>query len=277
MARMKCILLAIAVVILVVPLSTGCGKHKGKVFAPAATPPDKVTGPVPADGAVDVPVGQALSWDSAGGADSYDVYFGTVESDVLGATTGSSEFKGNQASLSYDPPGDLAYDTPYYWRIDSVNGAGATAGDVWTLSTESAPDTPPVITSGPSVADVTNTTATITWTTDEVSDSVVQYGLTAAYGQTESDAADVTNHSIILTGLAAETTYHFRVGSTDPSDNGPTWSGDCTFTTKSASDTTPPYVAEWIPSKNATEVPVRTDIVVRIKAVSYTHLTLPTN
>ena len=62
-------------------------------------------------------------------------------------------------------------------------------------------------------------TATITWTTDESSDSVVHYGSSSALGQTASTPGDVTAHSVTLTGLTANTTYQFRVSSTDGNAN----------------------------------------------------------
>ncbi|RLJ01815.1 MAG: hypothetical protein DRP11_03845, partial [Candidatus Aenigmatarchaeota archaeon] len=92
--------------------------------------------------------------------------------------------------------------------------------------------TPPAITSGPSVSDITETSAVITWTTDELSSSVVQYGTTTAYGLSAT-GAEGTDHSVELTGLSASTTYHYRVGSADASGN-ETWSEDDTFTTLTA-------------------------------------------
>ncbi len=90
---------------------------------------------------------------------------------------------------------------------------------------------PPTITSGPTASSITTSSAIITWSTDESSDSVVEYGPTTSYGTSKSDTTDVTSHSITLTGLSPSTTYHYRVKSTDSSGNGPTVSGDNTFTT----------------------------------------------
>jgi hypothetical protein len=101
-----------------------------------AQPPAKPVNSNPASGASAIPIDVALSWADGGGADSYDVYFGT------NPMPGSSEFKGNQVSTVYDP-GVLAYDTTYYWRIDSKNSNGTTAGDIWPFTT-AAP--PPVLT-----------------------------------------------------------------------------------------------------------------------------------
>ncbi len=96
--------------------------------------------------------------------------------------------------------------------------------------TISAPDiTAPVISNVASSA-ITNSTATITWTTNEASNSVVNYGLTTSYGSNSSNASMVTSHSISLSGLTANTLYHYRVNSTDASNNTAT-SGDFTFTT----------------------------------------------
>jgi hypothetical protein len=57
-------------------------------------------------------------------------------------------------------------------------------------------------------------TATVTWTTDEASDSKVLYGTSpATLDQTASDGANVTSHRVTLTGLTGGTTYSFRVQS----------------------------------------------------------------
>ena len=76
---------------------------------------------------------------------------------------------------------------------------------------------------------------TITWTTNEPSDSQVEYGLTSAYtDDTTLNASLVTSHSAVLSGLAADTTYHFRVISKD-SSNATVSSTDQTFTTAASS------------------------------------------
>ncbi|MCX7704194.1 MAG: hypothetical protein N2234_08905, partial [Planctomycetota bacterium] len=136
----------------------GIGTTKGDVWSFTTenvppTPPDKVTGPVPASGAVNVPVTQVLSWNVAARAETYDVYFGTNPLMVANADNSYAEFKGNQAGLSYDPPGNLDYNTTYYWRIDSKNPVGTTKGDLWGFTTESVPATPPDKVAGPDPAD----------------------------------------------------------------------------------------------------------------------------
>ncbi|MBA7593973.1 hypothetical protein ES703_00909 [subsurface metagenome] len=112
----------------------------------------------------------------------------------------------------------------------------------WAMVEEmSADNTPPVI-SNVASSDITGSSAKITWNTDELSDSVVNYGKTTALGSTESDNTMVKNHSIILTDLSENTTYYYEVQSTDPSSNTAVDDNNgsyYTFTT-TVTDTTPP-------------------------------------
>jgi len=82
------------------------------------------------------------------------------------------------------------------------------------------PDTtPPVITSISATA-ITKDSATITWDTDEPSDSLVKYGTEPGnYSQTVYSSADIMHHSIDLAGVSLDTTYYYVVISTDPSGN----------------------------------------------------------
>ena len=74
---------------------------------------------------------------------------------------------------------------------------------------------PPVI-SAISVSSVTATSSTISWTTDQDSNSQVAYGLTATHGSlTQPTSTFTTSHSQTLTNLTPGTTYHFSVMSTN--------------------------------------------------------------
>ena len=81
------------------------------------------------------------------------------------------------------------------------------------------PDTTPPVISNVQANGITASGAIITWTTDEASNSVVEYGPTTSYGSSVSNATNVTSHSIPLSGLSGNTLYHFRVKSTDASGN----------------------------------------------------------
>ena len=100
------------------------------------------------------------------------------------------------------------------------------------------PDTTPPVISNVQSTSITASSATITWTTDEASNSVVEYGLTTSYGSTGSNAANVTSHSIPLSGLSANTLYHYRVKSTDVAGNTAT-SEDHSFQTGSSTNYAP--------------------------------------
>ena len=84
---------------------------------------------------------------------------------------------------------------------------------------ESTDYSAPVI-SNVSVSDVTESSARITWTTDEPATSQVEYGVSLWNGSvTPLDERLVTSHSVILTGLGEGTEYSFRVLSKDASGN----------------------------------------------------------
>ena len=89
-----------------------------------------VSSPSPANGAVDVTQTPTLTWAPGLGA-SHEVYFG--------ADAASLELKGsgNLGSESYEP-GQLEWDTTYYWRIDEANNANADSpwtGPLWSFTT----------------------------------------------------------------------------------------------------------------------------------------------
>ena len=115
----------------------------------------------------------------------------------------------------------LTSSSTYHFRVSSVNvqgiGPDSSVNDAnpsadYTFTTAGAGQTdttPPVITNIPGANNFTDTTATITWTTDEPSDSVVEYGLTTSYGSSKTVDADVVSHSVQLQGLSAR--HHIPV------------------------------------------------------------------
>lgn len=100
----------------------------------------------------------------------------------------------------------------------------------WLRKPGNGDTTPPVI-SNVQASGISSTSATITWTTDDSSTSQVEYGLSSSYGMsTVEDTIVVTSHSVLVSGLSAGTTYHYRVKSTNGAGM-TSYSGDYTFTT----------------------------------------------
>jgi hypothetical protein len=121
--------------------------------------------------------------------------------------------------------------------IDQVRiyNRALTAGEIQTDMTTpvSVDGTPPAL-SGTAASAITGSGATIGWTTNEASDSQVDYGTTTSYGSVSAlSASPVTTHAINLAALSANTTYHFRARSNDAAGNTAV-SGDFTFTTLAA-------------------------------------------
>jgi hypothetical protein len=123
--------------------------------------------------------------------------------------------------------------TVYVWFEDAAGNVSAVMSSTITLDT-----TAPVL-SFIASQNITASGANINWTTNELSNTQVDYGLTSAYGSTAANAALLTNHSQALTGLTASSTYHYRVKSTDAAGN-TAIGGDSTFTTAALGDTTAP-------------------------------------
>ncbi|MDW8310026.1 MAG: CARDB domain-containing protein, partial [Verrucomicrobiales bacterium] len=99
------------------------------------------------------------------------------------------------------------------------------------------------------------TSVLISWTTSEPTTGLVAYGLTTAYGQTNSSTALRTNHAFNVTGLVPATTYHFAVSAMDAAGNAST-SEDRVFTTLAPPDLTPSNVSVPASSEAGRSVPL---------------------
>ncbi len=133
----------------------------------------------------------------------------------------------------------LTAGTTYDYVVTSLNSTnGSTTSGNFTFTTTGTPPPPPVISAVTSTG-VTSSSATINWTTDQASSSLVSYGTTAAYGsQSPLISTLVTAHSVTLTGLAQGTTYNFAVTSVN-AQNGTSTSGNFTFTTTASTAPAP--------------------------------------
>lgn len=176
-----------------------------------------------------------LAWNASTGAAGYKVHFGTAS-----GAYGTSVDVGTRTTYTVT---GLAAGT-YYFAVTAYDSSGVQSGfsNEATAAVTGGDTTPPVI-SAVSSSSVTFSSATVTWTTNEQTNSQVDYGATASYGSsTPLNATLVTAHSQGLSGLAASATYHFRVKSVDAAGN-PATSGDFTFTTSATADTTAPVIS----------------------------------
>ena len=112
----------------------------------------------------------------------------------------------------------LTESTLYYVRVGSVDayGNGPDPSEEVTFSTTADDDlVAPQIISAITVTSITGSSALVQWQTDELSNSMVHYGADSAdwgsYDETRSDGFMVTNHTVVLTGLASNTEYHLSL------------------------------------------------------------------
>jgi len=105
-------------------------------------PLGSASNPSPANEAIDIPRDVVLSWMPGEFANTHDVYFGTVFSDVNSASRTNPRnvlASSNQSGNSYDPAGLLDFSQTYYWRVDEVNAPPDFTifkGDVWQFTVE---------------------------------------------------------------------------------------------------------------------------------------------
>jgi hypothetical protein len=103
--------------------------HKGAVWS--FTTEGAVGNTNPANGAVDVTQTPILTWTPGVFGVSHEVYFGTDASSL------ELKSSGNRGSESFEP-GQLEWDTTYYWRVDEANNANANSpwtGPLWRFTT----------------------------------------------------------------------------------------------------------------------------------------------
>jgi len=204
---------------------------------------------------VDVPAGSTFTLETAtytvlgltpaGGTTTlaFDTtYYGTyvtqwiASSSVSTATTSFSVGgkAGNYYTVSVDGSelgSYLANDS----GVVSFNYTGGYSAKTFTISQEDPSSsglgsdvTPPVI-SGIEVI-TGETQATVSWKTNESSISWIVYGTSDNYGLEIKTTATALSHSLTLTGLVSETTYHYQIKSEDNYKN-LSFSEDKVFTT----------------------------------------------
>ena len=130
------------------------------------------------------------------------------------------------------PIDNLKASTTYHLTLLSKDADGKEASLEKDLTTLAQTDTTPPNITEIDVPGIDETSATITWITDEPATSQVKYGLADTYGKiSELDEQLTTNHTITLTGLETDKLYHYRVISKDIGGNETISSVDNTLNT----------------------------------------------
>jgi peroxiredoxin len=157
------------------------------------------------------------------------VEYWKTETDIPAARVDDSLSNSHSITLTGLDPG-----TTYYFKITSTDAAGNQATDEGSLTTSAAADEIEPTISAVSSSSITESSAIITWITDEPATSQVEYGETEEYGFTTQLNENLsTQHNVSLTELDSSTTYYFKVISKDASGNEATLADNQQFTTKS--------------------------------------------
>jgi hypothetical protein len=154
---------------------------------------------------ITVPGAFVLQTEEGAPAGTLTSHAGYCVGNIKITTDGVSTFTVSADGAVTQGPNELtASGLPRTFALDDVSGP---------------PDTTPPVISNVLSSSITASSSLITWTTDEASNSTVEYGLTTSYGSSASNATNVTSHSITVNGLSANTLYHYRVKSTDAAGN----------------------------------------------------------
>ncbi len=158
------------------------------------------------------------------------------------ATTNATiaDLIGSSTSFSFNllptATGTVSVMVPANVATSSSTGKGNQASNTLSFTRDI---TAPII-SSITAANVSSSTASVRFTTNEPAFGSVAYGTTTAYGaSTTPESTASTTHAVQLSDLQPATTYHFRVRATDAAGNTAT-SSDRTFMTASGT-TTPAF------------------------------------
>lgn len=139
--------------------------------------------------------------------------------------------------VSTDLAGNPANGTPGSFKTSVVTTPPPDPEDPPPPPPPAEDTTAPVVSSVQ--VDASYNQASVTWATNEPGNSVVQYGVTNAYGSEVRNESLVLSHSLSIPGLQPNKIYYYRVKSKDAADN--VGVGDnLSFITDPAPDETPP-------------------------------------
>lgn len=180
-----------------------------------------------------------------GGKAATTYYFQYGPTETYGKSTGEESAGEGSATKSVAAPVQaLKAGTIYHYRLVATNSVETAFGADRTFTTASPPAAPSATTNAASAVGETQATLQGSVTPNgKPTTYLFEWGTTATYGQATSEVAagedeSVHGASAQLTGLAAETTYHYRIVAKN--SLGTTMGADRTFTTEAIPPTPPP-------------------------------------
>ncbi len=228
------------------------------LFTVTAVVPPLVLSTNPTDGATGVSVAVHPSATFSEAMSPASITTATVRlldasSSPVAQAAGSPSLSGDGLTATITPAASLTLGQTF--RIQVVGGASGVkdaANNAMAVTFtqpvgfQTAGDATDPVISAVAASQIGSTTTRITWTTNEVADSLVFFRKSGQTGYQESalDATDVTSHTVDLAGLTPATTYQYNVQSTDPAGNSSTSSPNLSFTTASSSQSYLQFEAE---------------------------------
>ncbi|MBI9017072.1 MAG: sulfatase-like hydrolase/transferase [Phycisphaerae bacterium] len=175
-------------------------KNSGKTTLSAVST-GQAFNPKPNHNAANVPIDKVLNWSVEATTGSVNVYFGTADPPTF--------IRNQPLTEKTYAPGQLAYNTTYYWRIDQVDGQDELQGNVWSFKTEGPPAqamNPEPANSGNGI----NPNIKLSWTDIPDSDSYDVY-----FGDSNPPAFIGTQDSNVYDPpmLSANQIYYWRIDS----------------------------------------------------------------
>ncbi len=200
----------------------GAGNAESPVFSftTAVAAPGAPSLTAPANGASGITAPVSLTWNSAIGATSYDVYFGTTSTPPLvQADTTSTNYSATTAA-----------GTTYFWKIAAKNTTGTTNSAVFSFTTAVAVPGAPSLSSPANAATGVASPVSLTWNAVTGATAYdIYFGTASTPPLVQADATS-TNYSATT---AAGTTYFWKIAAKNAS--GSTNSPVFSFTTAAAS------------------------------------------
>lgn len=161
-------------------------------------------------------------------------FFSTFE---VYATSGSSDASAADWSVQVSSDGSGAPAATCGGDLGVSISGSSSITPTPTATPTPIPDTTAPTISNVTVSSVSDSSVTISWETNESANTLINYGTTTSYGSSKNDSAMVTSHSVTLSSLSSNTTYHGQLKSTDSAGNTAT-SSDFTFATSQTTTVT---------------------------------------